>query len=189
MALMVTIINKRKGIVDKFIGDAIMALWGVPTSSESDLKNSLLACLDMRMALLEYNKGRGSKDKPVINIGMGINYGPVLAGQIGSNDRLEYTVIGDTVNLASRIESLNKPFGSDILVSNNVAKAMKSEFRFAKMAPIKVKGKAKPQDVYALLGLKSEPYPKNMAELRKMLGIKVPPKSNSSGEKYEFIKK
>ncbi|HNA80352.1 MAG TPA: adenylate/guanylate cyclase domain-containing protein, partial [Turneriella sp.] len=119
MTIMVRIIGQHQGIVDKFIGDAIMAVWGVPESKGNDALNAVNATIEMRNALLEFNKGRGSAKKPLIKIGCGLNTGAVLAGQIGSEDRLDYTVIGDAVNLASRVESLNKPFGTDILISQD----------------------------------------------------------------------
>ena len=94
------------------------------------------AALLMRKELLEFNKDRGSGEKPIIRNGCGINSGPVLAGQIGSEDRMEYTVIGDTVNLASRIESLNKPFGTDILISEDSFILVKDIFSFEPMKKI-----------------------------------------------------
>ncbi|HPO50787.1 MAG TPA: adenylate/guanylate cyclase domain-containing protein, partial [Spirochaetota bacterium] len=116
MSRMVHCVNDTGGVVDKFIGDAIMALWGVPVSDgspEKDAFNAVRAALMMRLSLIEFNKNRGTPDKPIIKIGCGLNTGPAIAGQIGSEQRMEYTVIGDAVNLASRIEALNKPFGCD----------------------------------------------------------------------------
>lgn len=116
---MVKCINENGGSVNKYIGDAIMAVWGELGHTNSDTERSILAALDMRKSLIQFNKGRGSDKKPKIFIGIGINTGEVIAGQIGSEDRLEYTVIGDTVNLASRVESLTKVFGADILITGN----------------------------------------------------------------------
>ncbi|MDC7241006.1 MAG: adenylate/guanylate cyclase domain-containing protein, partial [Spirochaetales bacterium] len=117
MTLMVECVNQTYGAVDKYIGDAIMAIWGTPISHGNDAENAVNGALQMRTALRKFNQGRGGDRKPIIRIGCGLNSGDVLAGQIGSNDRMEYTVIGDAVNLASRIEALNKPMGSDILIS------------------------------------------------------------------------
>jgi adenylate cyclase len=127
----------------------------------------------MRKALIEFNKKRGTPGKPIISIGCGLNYGSVIAGQIGSIERLEYTVIGDAVNLASRIETLNKLFGTDILISQDLFDQVSRIFRVVKMQSITVKGKEKPQVIYAVLGRVDDPdSPTTLDELRKMLGIR-----------------
>jgi adenylate cyclase len=192
MTIMVRIISEHYGIVDKFIGDAIMAVWGVPESKGNDALNAVNATIEMRKALLEFNKGRGSAKKPVIKIGCGLNTGPVLAGQIGSEDRLDYTVIGDAVNLASRIEALNKPFGTDILISQDTYNIVNDEFDCEPMQKIKVKGKSEPQQIYAVIRKKSDKTgPKNLAELRKLLGIDMTGKPKKSADdeevKYEIL--
>jgi len=194
MTIMVKIIGDHHGIVDKFIGDAIMAVWGVPESKGNDALNAVNATVEMRRALLEFNKGRGSAKKPVIKIGSGLNTGAVLAGQIGSEDRLDYTVIGDAVNLASRVETLNKPFGTDILISEDTYQIVKSEFDCEPMQKIKVKGKSEPQQIYAVLRKKSDKNgPKTLQELRNLLGIDMKGKPTKSGDdeevKYEILEK
>jgi adenylate cyclase len=122
---MVACVNATGGIVDKFIGDAVMAHWGAVDPS-GDLKRDALNCvktaLMMRASLRSFNEGRGGDKKPVIKIGCGINSGNLIAGQIGSNERLEYTVIGDAVSFADRVETFNKPFGTEILISESVWK-------------------------------------------------------------------
>lgn len=192
MTIMVRIIGEYQGIVDKFIGDAIMAVWGVPESKGNDALNAVNATIEMRKALLEFNKGRGSPKKPLIKIGCGLNTGPVLAGQIGSEDRLDYTVIGDAVNLASRVESLNKPFGTDILISQDTYNIVKDEFDCEPMQKIKVKGKSQPQQIYAVIRKKSDKSgPKDLQELRNLLGIDMKGKPAKSGDdeevKYEIL--
>jgi len=193
MSIMVDCVNKTNGVVDKFIGDAIMAVWGTPISRGNDTANAVEGALMMREALKKFNKGRGSAKKPVINIGCGINTGPVLAGQIGSHERMEYTVIGDTVNLASRIESLNKPFCTDILISSDSYNLVKDLYLCTPMEKITVKGKKDPQQIYAVISRKSDTKgPKTLKELREYVGIKyVPLKSfdpNSKEEKYAIVK-
>ncbi len=192
MTRMVACVNDTRGVVDKFIGDAIMAIWGTPVSYGNDTENAIDASLAMRKALVEFNANRGSKKKPIIKIGCGINCGNVIAGQIGSNDRMEYTVIGDAVNLASRIEGLNKPFGTDILISQDARDKVKEVYHLVPMQKILVKGKKKPQQVYAVLGRKDdESRPKKLKDLRKILGINEKDLKaydpDRKEEKYEII--
>ncbi|MCU0847864.1 MAG: HAMP domain-containing protein [Spirochaetes bacterium] len=191
MTRMVNCVNQTFGVVDKYIGDAIMAVWGAPVSRGNDTENAINGALMMRKALMEFNVGRGGDKKPVIKIGCGINTGPVLAGQIGTEDRMEYTVIGDTVNLASRIESLNKPFGTDILVSEETYESVKDIFRAEPMQKIKVKGKAEPQQIYAILGrLEDSDSPRSLEDLRRMLKIEITGKPAGPVEdevKYEIL--
>ncbi|EMY13360.1 adenylate/guanylate cyclase catalytic domain protein [Leptospira weilii str. Ecochallenge] len=195
MTEMVHCVNETHGIVDKFIGDAIMATWGAAKTSDKDAENAINGSLMMREALLKFNQGRGGDKKPIIQIGCGLNYGPVIAGQIGSEQRLEYTVIGDAVNLASRVEALNKPFGTDILITQNLLDHVPDIFNVEKMQSIKVKGKEEPQIIYAVLGRKDDPNcPKSVEELRKKIGIVwEPPKKDKTkdpeaGEvKYEIL--
>ncbi len=192
MTRMVTCVNITNGVVDKFIGDAIMAVWGAPISHGNDTENAINGALMMRNELMVFNRGRGGTKKPIIRIGCGINSGPVLAGQIGSEERMEYTVIGDTVNLASRIESLNKPFGTDILISVDAWEKVKGKYKVVPMQKIKVKGKSEPQQIYAVLGRTSDALaPATLEELRERLGIVLEekPEGEASEEevKYEIL--
>jgi adenylate cyclase len=199
MTEMVKCVNATGGIVDKFIGDAIMATWGALNPLPNETEAAITASLMMREALLKFNIGRGTPKKPIIKIGCGINSGYVISGQIGSDERLEYTVIGDAVNLASRIESLNKPFGADLLISQDSYEKVKHVFKVEKMPAIKVKGKEEPQTIFAVLGRLDDPncY-KSMKELRKAVGIDYEdpakskkPSKGSDGEekevKYEIL--
>jgi adenylate cyclase len=171
MTRMVHCITRARGVVDKYIGDAIMAVWGVPVKSENDAFNAVNAALMMRDELLKFNSCEPDSKRPHIQIGCGIHCGPVLAGQIGSEDRMEYTVIGDTVNIASRIESLNKAFATDILISEETAEKVKDKFKLVPMRKIKVKGKSEPLQIYAVLGRHANfDSPKTLEELRKLIG-------------------
>ncbi|EMY78771.1 adenylate/guanylate cyclase catalytic domain protein [Leptospira weilii serovar Ranarum str. ICFT] len=173
---MVKCVNENGGSVNKYIGDAIMAVWGELGHTDSDTEKAILAALDMRKSLIQFNKGRGTDKKPKIDIGIGINTGEVIAGQIGSEDRLEYTVIGDTVNLASRVESLTKVFGADILITEYSYEKTKGIFNVEKLKPIQVKGKKSMQTIYAVLGnSKDKNCPKNLKELRKQIGMDFKP--------------
>jgi len=199
MTKMVSCIEQTNGIVDKFIGDAIMAVWGTPISKGNDTENAINSALLMRDELVAFNKGRGGAKKPIISIGCGINTGVVLAGQIGSENRMEYTVIGDPVNLASRIEQLNKPFGTDILISEDSYKLVKDIFAVEKMKQIKVKGKMEPQQIYAVLGRLDDPgRPTSLREMQARIGIdvttllsdeEVSRMIDHGEEKYEIIEK
>tara|TARA_Y100000768_G_scaffold212868_1_gene160413 strand:+ start:4955 stop:6730 length:1776 start_codon:yes stop_codon:yes gene_type:complete len=142
MDVMVKCIYKHNGIVDKFVGDAIMAVWGVPTASELDVKNAVNACLDMRVELEKLNQNRIKRGEDPIMIGMGLNYGKVISGTVGSEDRMEYTVIGDTVNTAARIEASTKSFGTDLLISENVYNAVAKDFIFSEAGKVQAKGKS-----------------------------------------------
>lgn len=185
MTRMVECVNNTNGVVDKFIGDAVMAVWGAPVSSGSpaqDALNCVRGCLMMRAALREFNVGRGGDKKPIIKIGCGVNTGPVIAGQIGSNQRMEYTVIGDAVNFASRTEALNKPLGTDILITENTYELVKDHVIVEQMPSVTVKGKEKPVSMYAVVNMPratdipgaGPDGPKTMAEVRKLLGIPTP---------------
>jgi adenylate cyclase len=181
---MVDCVAKTGGVVDKFIGDAVMAHWGTAYSSGSvaeDALNCLKAALMMRSALLEMNRGRREDDpgNPPIHIGCGINTGIVTAGQIGSDQRMEYTVIGDPVNLASRTEALNKALGTDILITENTWQFVAGSLITEEMPPVTVKGKEKPLRLFAVVNLKdAREGPGTLAELRELLGI-TPPDLNA----------
>jgi adenylate cyclase len=177
---MVDCVEKTGGVVDKFIGDAVMAHWGTAYSSGSPAKdayNCVKAALMMRVSLFVMNQDRGADDpgNPPIRIGCGINTGVVTAGQIGSEQRMEYTVIGDPVNLASRTEALNKPLGTDILITENTWRLVGDTLVTEEMPPVKVKGKEKPLRLFAVVNIKNaKTGPKTLAELRKLLGITPP---------------
>ena len=177
---MVDCVEKTNGVVDKFIGDAVMAHWGTAYTSGSPAKdafNGVKSALMMRKALVALNKMRRARDSgdPPISIGCGINTGIVTAGQLGSDVRMEYTVIGDPVNLASRIESLNKPLGTDILISESTWNLVKYFFITEEMPSVTVKGKEKPVRIFAVVNHVSVTSgPKTLAEVRDLLGI-IPP--------------
>ncbi len=155
-AIMVRIIQQNHGIVDKFIGDAIMAVWGAPKSTPRDAQNAVRACVEMRKALADLNQRRGAKGQPPILIGMGLHTGPAISGTIGSDDRMEYTVIGDTVNMTSRIESSTKAFGTDLLISEATARAVDTEFALTHAGSAEVKGKSEPLNLYRVIGYKAQ---------------------------------
>ncbi|MDH5655968.1 MAG: HAMP domain-containing protein [Spirochaetia bacterium] len=168
---MVKCVNQTHGVVDKFIGDAVMAHWGALVSTANDTELAVNSALMMRKSIIKFNKSSGKK-RPLIKIGCGINTGPVIAGQIGSSERHEFTVIGDAVNLASRIEALNKPMKTDILISQHARDKIGDIFRLEEMPSAKLKGKSREQKIYAVIGRYDDPEdPKSLDELRTLLGI------------------
>jgi adenylate cyclase len=149
---MVTIIGKWNGVVDKFIGDAIMAVWGIPDSHGTDETNAVNACLEMRLALHILNEKRIKKGKPTIKMGMGLNYGSAISGIIGSSERMEYTVVGESVNLASRIEAATKNIGTDLLISESLAKVIIGKFILTHAGSAEVKGASNLIQLHRVMG-------------------------------------
>jgi class 3 adenylate cyclase/HAMP domain-containing protein len=155
----VDIIYNRKGIVDKYIGDAIMAFWGAPEKHEDDALQSVLAGLDMIDTLASFNANQRRLDKPEFLIGIGINYGEVTVGNIGSERKMDYTVIGDAVNLASRMEGLTKTYHSDLLITEYVYEELQRNppatieapiLYFRLLDTVAVKGKTKGVKIYTV---------------------------------------
>ncbi len=188
---MVECVEKTNGVVDKFIGDAVMAHWGTAYSAGSPRKdafNCVMAALMMRKALYDLNNSRRRDDhgNPAIRIGCGINTGIVTAGQIGSELRMEYTVIGDPVNIASRVESLNKPLGTDILITENTWNLVGSKFITEEMPPVTVKGKERPLRLFAVVNhVDNHKGPFTLADLRELLDIEPPEMSKVDVNAYE----
>ena len=156
MTRMVQIIRTHGGIVDKYVGDAIMAVWGVPIGHAHDTFNAVRACLAMREELARLNELRLSRGQPVLRIGMGLNCGEVIAGNVGSEERMEYTVIGDPVNVAARVESMTKVLGTDLLVDCSVRDLVPDLFIFDVPQNVTVKGKSTQLEVYKVLGYLDE---------------------------------
>ena len=129
------------GTLDKFIGDAIMAVFGAPIPQENDAENAVKAALEMRRALKWYNVDREGRGELPIDIGIGITKGEAVSGNIGSEQRMEYTVIGDTVNTASRLEGLTKEYEYKILVNESVYNEVKDTVACVDLGFAKVKGK------------------------------------------------
>lgn len=151
-AVMVGIINKHGGVVDKFIGDAIMAIWGAPKTTDRDPHNALRACIEMRRGLADLNEKRIARGEPELMIGMGLHAGTAISGTIGSDERMEYTVIGNTVNTASRIEASTKAFGADLLVTDDVISRVGEEFILDYAGAAEVKGRTEAIKMYKVRG-------------------------------------
>jgi adenylate cyclase len=149
---MVDCIFDNNGILDKFIGDAIMAVFGAPFSRpEEDPVNAVLAALDMRRQLAVYNEARRQAGQRPIDTGVGISSGEVVCGYIGSDKRMEYTAIGDGVNLASRLEGATKQYGAQVLISEYTRDRVGGRFVTRELDHIRVKGKRKPVQIFEVL--------------------------------------
>src|SRR4051812_33999120 len=151
---MTSVIFQHGGTLDKFIGDTIMAVWGNVHSYgvAEDAKKAARAAYGMRCALKSLNDSWRQQGRMGLGMGVGINQGEVVVGNIGSQERMDPTVIGDAVNLASRLEGLTRTYGVDILIGASVAELIRDEFHLRSVARVQVKGKTKPVDVLTILG-------------------------------------
>jgi adenylate cyclase len=148
----------RKGTIDKYMGDAIMAFWNAPLHDAEHEINACEAALDMQDRVKLLNREREqeakAKDAPFIelNVGVGLNTGPCVVGNMGSNLRFDYSVLGDSVNLASRLEGQTKTYGLPIIIGARTAQAVKHKFALIEVDFITVKGKTEPEIIYTILG-------------------------------------
>jgi len=149
---MVEIIFHYGGTLDKFIGDGIMATFGTPEVSPDDVERAVKSGIEMRNTLHQLNKDREIRGLNKIQHGVGIHFGPAIIGNIGTVNRLEYTVIGDTVNVASRIESACGELKENFLISRTVKEKIGDEVQMREIGNINVKGKSKPIQVFAVDG-------------------------------------
>ena len=145
------IITKYNGIINKFIGDAVMAIFGEPIQDKNHASNAVRCGYEMLQKVKELQKKWAAEDKPKIEIGIGINTGEVFVGNIGSVNRMEYTVIGDTVNLASRLESYNKVYKTKMLISSSTYAATKSFIDVIKISDVEIRGKSHKMNIYEVL--------------------------------------
>ena len=137
---MVEAVFKHGGTLDKFIGDALMVTFGTPESRSDDIDRSLQAALDMLKALNSFNQELKANNQEPVQIGIGLHYGPAVVGNIGTKERLEYTVIGDTVNIASRLESACKDLNAVLVVSDElIRQSIKHDLQAA--GSLQVKGR------------------------------------------------
>jgi adenylate cyclase len=146
---MVECVFRNDGTLDKFMGDAVMAQWGAPLASDHDPDRAMKAAVEMMRALKKLNTKWRSEGRPQLQIGIGLNYGEAFAGNIGSERRLEFTVIGDTVNTASRLCSAAGP--GEILITEEMRQALASPPRLAECAPMELRGKSQPVPVFRVV--------------------------------------
>ncbi|HLP88800.1 MAG TPA: GAF domain-containing protein [Nostocaceae cyanobacterium] len=155
---MVEAVFNHEGTLDKFIGDALMAVFGAPLPlTENHAWRAVQSALDMRQRLKEFNRRRIVQSQPQIRIGIGISSGEVVSGNIGSHKRMDYTVIGDGVNLSSRLEGVTKEYGCDIIISEFTYNLCSDRLWARQLDKIRVKGKHQAVYIYELIGERSTP--------------------------------
>jgi adenylate cyclase len=145
---MVRIVFANRGTVDKFVGDMIMALFGAPLDDPAHADHAVATAVEMIAELHRMNEEWAAAGRPTLDIGVGINSGDMVAGNIGSETIMSYTVIGDNVNLASRLESLNKHYQSRIIISEATRERLKGQYDVRPLGSVTVKGKTKAVDIY-----------------------------------------
>jgi adenylate cyclase len=154
LTAMTNIVFKNGGTLDKYMGDAIMAIYGAPVDQPDHAQKACDTALEMMQVLKELNSGWASEGKPVLDIGIGINTGMMMVGNMGSEQRFEYTVLGDAVNLGSRLEGANKNYLTHILISEFTYEKVKDQFQCMEIDSVRLKGKTRPVRIYQLMGRK-----------------------------------
>jgi adenylate cyclase len=172
---MTAIILKHEGTLDKYEGDAIMAFWGAPIPQKDHALRTCLASLEMQKRLSQLRPKWKKEGKPALEVRIGVNTGVMIVGNMGGKDRFDYTVIGDSVNLASRLEGANKQYGSHIMISDFTYQEIKSDVAVRELDLIQVKGKSEPIRVWELLGLANMPTTDNQKQSLELYheGIKL----------------
>ncbi|PJZ65672.1 adenylate/guanylate cyclase domain-containing protein [Leptospira wolffii] len=153
---MTEIIIEFKGTIDKYMGDAIMAFWGAPVPLEDHAYYACAASIAQMRRLAVLKEEWKSRDLPVMDIGIGLNSGPAVVGNMGSSHRMDYTCMGDTINLGSRLEGSNKEYGTNIIISEYTYEKVKDRIIARELDLVKVKGKTKPVRIYELIDLVNE---------------------------------
>jgi adenylate cyclase len=148
---MVEVVFAHRGTVDKFVGDMVMALFGAPLADPGHADHAVQAALGMLDALGALNARWAAEGRPLLEIGIGVNSGDMVAGNIGSDTIMSYTVIGDAVNLGSRIESLNKEYGTRLIISDGTRARLKGRYDMKPLGAVTVKGKSEPVHIFEVL--------------------------------------
>jgi adenylate cyclase len=148
---MVDVVFTHRGTIDKFVGDMVMALFGAPVADPDHADHAVRAALDMLSALSGLNAAWAEAGKPPLEIGIGVNSGDMVAGIIGSDTVMSYTVIGDAVNLGSRLESLNKEYGTRLIISEATRARLKGRYDMKPLGAVTVKGKSEPVSIFEVL--------------------------------------
>jgi adenylate cyclase len=153
---MTDIVFKYDGTLDKYIGDALMAVYGAPLDQTDHPTRACHSALDMMKGLKQLNEKWIQEGKNPLDIGIGINTGMMMVGNMGSDQRFDYTVMGDAVNLGSRLEGANKAYKTHILISDATYERVKNEFVCMELDSVRVKGKIRPVKVFQLMGRTGE---------------------------------
>jgi len=156
--------ERHRGTLDKYIGDAIMAFWGAPVADPQHARNAVLAALDMQSEARALNETFKARDWPTFRIGIGVNSGIMRVGDMGSKIRKAYTVMGDAVNIASRLEGVTKQYGADIMVGEGTRRLL-TGFVLREIDRVRVKGKDEPIAIYQPLGLEGQVDPSRLDEV------------------------
>lgn len=151
LTAMTDIVFKYDGLLDKYIGDAVMAVFGAPVDQPDHALRASKTALDMMSELKRLQSKWADEGRPVLNIGIGVNSGDMVVGNMGSEMRFDYTVMGDSVNLSSRLEGLNKEYGTNIIIGENTYLVVKDEMFCRELDAVRVKGKLHPVKIYELL--------------------------------------
>jgi adenylate cyclase len=151
---MIDCVMAHDGVVDKFMGDAILVVYGAPVRDPKHPVKAVLTALDMRERMVTFNEELGLEGHPPIRIGIGINTGEAITGNIGSSVRMEYTVIGDAVNATQRTEDLTKDFKTDILISDRTAAELDGRFILGEPHHITLRGRTQESLIYPVLGMR-----------------------------------
>jgi adenylate cyclase len=154
---MVSVVFRHEGMINKFIGDALMAVWGVPFDVPHATARAAFAALEMQQCIRAISERRTAAGLPAVKMGIGFTTGDVVAGNIGSPERMEYTVIGDEVNIASRVEGLTKQFGAEVIMSESSYLELREICEAQALGEVKVKGREQPITVYRLDSMKIRP--------------------------------
>ena len=165
LTAMTRLIHKHRGTIDKYIGDAIMAFWGAPVHDSNHARLALLTALDMQTDLAQLQADFRARGWPALNIGIGLNTGPMNVGNMGSEFRMAYTVMGDAVNLGSRLEGLSKSYGVTIVVSEST-KAAVPDFSYRPLDCVRVKGKLEPVTIYEPVAETAQLDPRRQQQLQ-----------------------
>jgi adenylate cyclase len=166
LGAMTLVVRKHRGTLDKYIGDAIMAFWGAPVDDPEHAKNAVLTGLEMHVALHELNKNLMARGWPELKIGVGVNTGPMTVGDMGSPVRQSYTVMGDAVNLGSRLEGITKQYGVGFIVGESTRELLKKEFVFRELDRVRVKGKEDPVGIYEPVGEEGKVSREDLDEIK-----------------------
>ena len=163
--IMVDCIQDEGGMLDKFIGDAMMVIFGTPFAHDDDPDRAVRAAINMLVQLSEFNQRRKQQGMMAVDHGLGLNTGEIVSGNIGSPKRMDYTVIGDGVNLAARLESACKKYGVHILISEYTFGSLKATYRTRQIDRVIVKGKTEPVGVYEVVDYHTKETFPNMIEV------------------------